>query len=350
MERDAMSISALDYSSFLRRPGSISSPWNIPLAPSDTCDGTAPFARLAAGLSSWGRPAASSVPVYDTTDSSPVVPVLYCPAAYANIASGVWARAGNSAAIESAILAACSNQFPVSRFVYSTASPSGWTVPDVSIPLPNLPGGQAIRAYLPQAAVPCLDSDGHMAVYQPSGYVLETYSTIILSTVTNAIVCLNANFTDPTGLLDGTSGGLTASMLPNYGGLIKQTDITSGVIAHAMAIVIPQTQLVSAAVYPALTFDRANGYSGSIPMGARLAIPQSVNLATYPWMCAEGKMIGVAAQQFGMYVCDSGGGGVTIRCEEAIVDPEFVNVPGSPDYNLFNDVAWIIHNVQRVTG
>jgi hypothetical protein len=33
-----------------------------------------------------------------------------------------------------------------------------------------------------------------------------------------------------------------------------------------------------------------------------------------------------------------------------ITNAEFVNAPGSPDYFLFDDVTYVVHNLQKVTG
>jgi hypothetical protein len=335
---------------FRHRPGRVTAPWNIKLTGANTFGGTNVFSALPAGVASWGG---NAYPVYYATISDPVVSVLYCATSFTNTNNGTWTRTGNSGTLETNIRAASVNAFDTSpngnasRFNYQSTSTSSWVLPALAV-TPNPTGGGALQVRRPTGANPCPDSDGHMAIYQPNGTVLETYATIILSDGT--IVCGNANETDPGGLLDGLEGGMTAACLPNYVGLIKQTDLNAGVIAHAIALAIPATQLTATVVYPAATFDRSTTYSGTFGMGTHFAIPQSVNLALRTWESVEGHAIGIAAQNYGCYAVDTGGSGITLRCEMAITNAEFVDAPGSPDYFLFDDVTYVVHNLQKVTG
>ena len=68
------------------------------------------------------------------------------------------------------------------------------------------------------------------------------------------------------------------------------------------------------AVWPAFAFDRDAGYSGRIPMGALLAIPAWVDIDRLG-LSTKGKVIARAAQDYGVYVADRGGSGITFLAE-----------------------------------
>ena len=335
------------------KPGARNAIWNQKLSPSHTYTAAnSTFNGLSLGIAQYNG-ANCGYPVYYAKSTDPIVNVMYCSASFSEVSGGTWARYGNSASLETNIMAASSNDFAstpngaASRFNYSTSStgsPSTWTLPSgINVAGAN-PASGALQVHCPAGVVPCLDADGHITVYQPNGYVLECYAAIILST--GVICCGNCNLTDPGSALDGHQGGMTASLLSNYAGLIKQSDINAGVIAHAMAICIPATQLGNSIVYPAVTVDRNNSYGGTYGQGTRFAIPQSVNLTAHSFDSTQGKMIATAAQQYGFITVDTGGGGVTIRCQNAMTDPQFQTSP--PDYTMYDDLQWIISQLDVV--
>lgn len=83
---------------------------------------------------------------------------------------------------------------------------------------------------------PAPGPDGHRAVIQPDGRIVETYATIVLSS--GQVVALSYSVTDPSSSGDGWQNGQTASMLPNYAGQLDDVEIANGV-NHAIAITVP---------------------------------------------------------------------------------------------------------------
>jgi hypothetical protein len=238
--------------------------------------------------------------------------VLYNVNAWNNIASGKWKRSGNGAAIDAQILATSSPLFPSGGNVYSSQSASQWALPTYFDELVNPPNPPAY-IFAPVAAVPAAGTDGPMAIFQPDGTVFESYATIRLGS--GQIVAMQYHIVDSRGDGSGYANGTTASMLPVFAGVIRNSDLANGLIDHAMKIIVPAALLSPAYVMPALAFDRNPSYSGHLPMGARLAIPPTVNLKSLGLTTPVGKMIAAAAQAFGFIVADQGGGANTIMVE-----------------------------------
>lgn len=350
-----------DVVNYVSRPGRDDSLWNRRLTGSETYT-AAPsgFNSLSTGLSGWAAPHSSSIAVFYAQNADPVVNVLfYNPASTisGNLYSATWMSSGNNTTIETAILAGISDPIvPLtpfgsrSRYYYSTTSRSGtgWNL----LPYPNMnptkdPGTAVLRAiHCPAGAVPSLDNDAHFAVYQPNGLVVETYATIRLSD--GRIVMGNWNITDPSGPLDGTCGGMTASLNPNFAGVIRDAEVTAGVIPHAISALVPASYWAQSYVAPAKAFDRSTIYSGTLPYGSRFAIPPSVNLAAHSFGSTIGAMIALAAQNFGVIGMDAGGAGFTWRTEGAVGGANAVlNTYDGPTNT---DLTWIVSQLQVVTG
>jgi len=136
--------------------------------------------------------------------------------------------------------------------------------------------------------------------------------------------------------------GRRASMLPSFAGLIRRGEISSGRIPHALAVQMSKSLLTQQAMWPAYAFDRNSGYTGTLPMGALLAIPSWVNVDQLP-LTATGKVIAHAAQDYGIYVVDrNGGGGMTMLAQ--LGDPE---IRWSGDWS---DLSTVTKNLQWVTN
>lgn len=344
-------------SNFVNIPGSSASVFNVKLtAGGSTYSGTTPFSTYPSGFMSGNSAGKSDqgYPVWVAQASDPLVNVLFCISAYNQQAynGGPWAPTGNGTTIDNQIRAASTNAFPVgtARYTYSTNSTagSGWTIPSGVSVVANPSNGSALQVRCPTGVIPCPDSDGHMAVYQPNGTMIETYASFILADGT--IACSNMNVNSTNSRMDGFQGGMTATMIPNYAGLIRQYDVTSGTIAHAMTIVVPGTTLVANTVtYPAITFDRnSSGYAGTLPQGTRYGLPFSINVNTVrSWSTTQGLMLAVAAQNYGFITCDRGGGGVTVKCAYGMTD---TNYNGHVNNGLASDLAFIMQHVQVVTN
>ncbi len=310
------------------------------------------------GVGNWSSVGAA-FPIWYATTTDRTVNVLYCASSYSLHGSGIpWT--GMTAFQETTLRNASVNQFPTSpipatgtsaqaRFNYMTRVAGTWTIPATVFASPQDGGGAALRANVPSAAYPCNDSDGHMITYQPNGRVLETYATHILSDGT--ICCGLANETDPSGFIDGNSGGTTASLCPNYAGQIKQYDIDLGVIDHAIAISIGVAQLsTSTPLLPAMAMDRnPSGFAGALAFGAQLSLISGFDVSGHAWKCVEGKQIAAAVNKYGMFIVDQGGPGVSIRSDGRITNANYVNNPGHPNYFLYDDLQVIVSNLAVVT-
>src|SRR5579884_2115197 len=84
------------------------------------------------------------------------------------------------------------------------------------------------------------------------------------------------------------------------GGLITPDDVKSGVIKHALALVIPET--TPGTYCPPAT--GTDGSSGVIPEGAHLFLPASYTIPS-SWS-SKFKMIAQALKDYGAFVTDKG--------------------------------------------
>jgi hypothetical protein len=347
-------LSAADVVGYWKHPGNAESPFNARLTSSEKLSPLpSGFSGLEIDLSSWFSPA-SSPGVWQAAATDPIVRILFNLNSYANVASGIWKRQGNSPTVEAQIIASSTSAYPLatsfglySKYYYMTTSTSGagWVPPTPPALNPQTaPPASGLTVHVPTDASPGSDSDGYFAVFQPDGAVLECYSGIVLSRGT--IVCGTYNITRSWSDLLGSEGGIMASAVPVYAGLIRQADIDSGVIAHALNICISPTQLATRFVSPAVSFDRTPAYSGTMPMGTRLAIPLTVDLSNHHFNSAVGAMIASAAQNYGAFLLDRGGpNGFTIRAEKNMTDPAFTH---AWDYNTQLDLNWILSQLRLV--
>jgi hypothetical protein len=300
------------------------SPWRSPISPHAVYSADPVPAGINIGLDTWLQADPWSIPFYRKPKQLRREKLLYNAGAWYMVATGRWMRFGNSPATERAILASSSARFPAAGNIFSTTDTRSWKLPGSFNRVRNPEKGSAIF-WFPADATPSPGPDGHMAVEQPGGTVLETYATIILHD--GAVVALSYSVTNPAGLEDGWQNGQTASMIPCYAGLIADREAETTGIRHAIAITIPARMLAPKALYPAFAFDRdaLNGnppYSGTIPMGGRLALPPHLNLAMLHLSTAEGRRIAQAAQTYGFIIVDRGGEGITLRIRRNGDEPD----------------------------
>jgi hypothetical protein len=330
---------------FRPRDFAANSPWNTPISGAAIMVAAEGAAGTDVGLDTWLDNNAWTIPCYRAAATDAPRRLLYSPDAWRMVAAGRWRRAGNPPRIEAAILASAHSEFPFVGHVFSTISSAVWRLPPW---LASRAAPRNLRYRFTSAMHPASGSDGHMATAQPDGFVVETYATIVLSS--GDVVALSASVTDPAGLGDGHENGQTASMLPDYAGLIEDDEIATG-IRHAMAITIPPALLAPAIAYPAASFDRdamteARPYAGTIPMGARLALPATLDLASLALRTQSGRAIAWAARTYGFIVVDRGGGGITLRVRPNAAHPR-------PELHAWNtdlqaDLRAIFSQVKRV--
>lgn len=262
-----------------------------------------------------------TVAVYAAQKTDPEVKVLVCgPKLWGQVASKAVLSSGNSPEVEATLRAASTGEMRFAQPYYA-----------VPATLPYNPLTSAFRPTIrcPKGAVPSPDSDGHLVVVQPDGHtVFEAYCAVSLSN--GDIACGLAISYDLAGPGDGSVTGLRASMMPGLGGLIRTGELARGEVRHALACMLPRGCMQwGSHVWPALAHDTNSGYSGSIPMGARLAIPPTVDL-TRVGLSAKGLTLARALQQFGMFVVDRGGEGMTIDAE--LGDAEANSKTGYPEW------------------
>ena len=293
--------------SIFDRPFSDQSVWNKPIS----AHGKASYqvakglAEFVPGLSVWHW-AAGSTTVWKATEDDPLVNLYFHGEAHTKVATGTWKRHGNSHSVESWILAGVDQTWlEYEANQYSSQSVNFYALPDDF--KRRTEDYWALQAHVPRDAFPSLDVDGHMTIWQPNGWVLELNSTIGLST--GDLVSLMASYTDPRGLGTGLSNGRRATMIPNYAGVLRDGELSSNRIRHALAIALGPEALASNFVSPATAMDRAGHElnAGTIPYGALLAIPSSVAVESLGLQSDEGRVLAKAAQEYGMYVVDRSG-------------------------------------------
>jgi hypothetical protein len=118
-----------------------------------------------------------------------------------------------------------------------------------------------------------------------------------------------------------------------------------------MAITVPAKLLAPSAAYPAAAFDRGAlteqpPYSGTLPMGSRLALPPSLDTNSLSLRTQAGRAVAAAAKSYGFIAVDRGGGGITLRVRPNAAHPR-------PELHAWNkdlqaDLRVIFAAVQRV--
>jgi len=282
------------------RPFSAMSHWNTPITgyTSVNHQPTQAFSGFLPAMSVW--PVALGPTMWSATSSDPLINLYYHKDAWINVANGRWKRSGNSPAIEAEIRLGMDQRWEgYEANMYSSASATSYVLPST---FHHRTTDWSPQARVPANALPPKDVDGHMAVLQPNGWVLETLGSIRLSN--GDLVTMFASYTDPNGLGHGDSNGRRASMVPNYAGILRSGELSSGRITHALAVGVGPEALQYAIAGPATAFDRSTVYSGSLAMGTLLAIPASVDLSTLQFQTPQGRTLARAAQEYGMYVTD----------------------------------------------
>ncbi len=107
---------------------------------------------------------------------------------------------------------------------------------------------------------------------------------------------LRSNALRPDGWTSADAAGL-----PILPGLVRYSEVVAGAINHAIRFTAPTTQ--RAYIYPARHFASSLTSAALPPMGLRVRLKASYNVATLP---AQARVIAVAMQTFGMLLADNG--------------------------------------------
>jgi hypothetical protein len=318
------------------QPFTSTSPWNYPVGSGAIYTAIPNIASYAGGLNYqqiW------TTGIYKATTSDRVATLyIYKGDMWSQLANGTVKTTGNSSSVEDSLRSGsqATNLYPCNP--YSTTVAGSKSVPPAS--MSNINAGWTNAIYVPTNATPSPDTDAHIAIMQPNGLFLEAYNTVVCAN--GDIISPIASFTDPTSDGTGYQNGRVASLFPNYGGKIRSGEISSGTIPHALCCTIPAAMLTEQIAWPAYAFDTNDHYTGTIPMGSLLAIPPTVNINSLG-LSTQGKVIAHAAQDYGMYVMDTGGGGITVQAELGATDANFPTE--STDLTtIVQHLMWISNN------
>jgi hypothetical protein len=133
---------------------------------------------------------------------------------------------------------------------------------------------------------------------------------------------LRSNRLRPAGWTSADAAGL-----PIFPGLARWDEVARGVIDHALRFTAPQTR--RAYVYPARHYASSSSDPSLPPMGLRVRLKSSVNIASFP---RQARVVLRALQRYGMILADNG-------------SPWYVS--GAPNPHWSNDQ---LHTLGRLTG
>ncbi len=304
-------------------PFNSKSVWNIPVSelyssPSYSAM-PAGWDALSNSISGWWASHASVAVNYATWSDSKIN-LRYSVNAWSWVDAGTYDRQGNTEAEEDTIYAASSTSFPFPGNTYATINTGDPTQNDLPSSYNRLvnPASPPKQIYAPSSLVIPTNSDGHTVIVQPDGTYVDLYAPIELAYYSGDIVCLIYNVIDPSDTGHGWWMGNRASGIPALAGVIRDEETYDGAdvndgIAHALNIIAPAAHLDSSYSWndpPAVCFDTNPGYSGTLPMGAHLAIDPGT---TKPGSFNQplGEHLWDTCVTYGMYITDRGGGGVS---------------------------------------
>jgi hypothetical protein len=118
-----------------------------------------------------------------------------------------------------------------------------------------------------------------------------------------------------------------AAGLPIFAGLARWDEVSRGVIDHALRFTAARTR--RAYVYPARHYASSSSDPSLPPMGLRVRLKASVNIASFP---RQARVVLRALQRYGMILADNG-------------SPWYVS--GAPNRHWSNDA---LHSLGRLTG
>jgi hypothetical protein len=337
------------------QPFSSTSPWNHPIGTGAVYTSVPNLTSLGLALR-WGDNWTCSI--YQATSADRQGTLYFRNDAWTLLSSGITINgvhypvynSGNPPVVEDALVAGA-HDLPYKSGSSGAIWPANWystIVPGAAVFKPSWPSGihQTTASYfsatfnIPVGAVPSPDTDGNIAICQPNGWFLDVYDAIVLSN--GSIVCSIASYIDSAGDGTGYTSGRRASLLPSFAGQIRQGEITAGLIQHALVCNMSATILKEQAQWPAVCWDTNAGYSGTLPMGALLAIPQSININSLG-LTPQGLVLARAAQNYGIYVADRGGSNITILAELKANDVRWTNQTN--DLNIIrNNLKWVSNN------
>jgi hypothetical protein len=137
-----------------------------------------------------------------------------------------------------------------------------------------------------------------------------------------AVWSLRSNHLRPAGWTSADAAGL-----PIFPGLARWDEVARGTIDHALRFTAPRTR--RAYVYPARHYASSSNDPSLPPMGLRVRLKASVDIASFP---RQSRVVLRALQRYGMILADNG-------------SPWYVS--GAPNSHWSNDD---LHSLGRLTG
>ena len=164
---------------------------------------------------------------------------------------------------------------------------------------------------IPTDAQPSTGTDGAMVVTEPDGSIGEYWQA----------ARSGGGWTASWGAVNsmsgsGWGGASTGAGASRLGGVIRVSEISAGVIDHALVV---QTDTACASVFraPALKTDGDSTRSDCLPEGARLQLDPSIDVSRIAGITPGEKAVARALQRYGAYVIDRGGAPLSMSFEVA---------------------------------
>jgi hypothetical protein len=165
---------------------------------------------------------------------------------------------------------------------------------------------------IPVGAKPSTGSDGVLAVIDPQTNTVGEYWQAAKTGSTwkaswGAVNSLTGS---------GWGGGSTGAGASRLAGVIRVSEISRGVIDHALVL---QSDNVCTDVVrpPALKTDGTSTRFDCIPEGSRLQLDPSINLSTIKGLTSAERTVARALQTYGGYLIDRGGASLSVSFERA---------------------------------
>ncbi|HEY8600864.1 MAG TPA: S-layer homology domain-containing protein [Thermomicrobiales bacterium] len=164
------------------------------------------------------------------------------------------------------------------------------------------PGPMPIPRDAPVEGGPAGDGDRHILVIDEDNRILyELYNAWpnpdgSWNADSGAAWSLDANMLRPDGWTSADAAGL-----PIFPGLARYDEVARGAINHALRFTIPRTQ--RAHLWPARHDASSSTDPARPPMGLRLRLKGSVNIAAYP---PQARVVPQALRDYGMILADNG--------------------------------------------
>jgi hypothetical protein len=176
------------------------------------------------------------------------------------------------------------------------------------------PGG-TLHVHVPAAVTGADGTDGALVVVSDGIAYNFWQFTRVDATHAGAVAYGEANIASGTGF--GTASpflgaGIRAAGSSGLAGLITGADTASGtVLHHALAVSLLGAELRDGFVAPAIAQDGGGGYTGTIPMGARLGVPAGTAMPA--GLSAFGQSIWNTLVTYGAFVVDRHGGTAPVQ-------------------------------------